>query len=691
MFLPVVLLVCVSILSYVAIIQSWSLRQTDVPLAAGEVASQDVRAPYALQYISQVRTEQARLEAERTVAPVYNPPDAVIGRGQVDALNSILAALTAIRDDPVASPEDKRLQMSALPDISLQPASIEFILAISPARWDSIQEASRVLLAEVMRAPVRAEDLETVRAGLPSLVSLNLTENEAAVTVELVAPLVAANTFYSAELTGAARQAARDAVQPVLQSYASGQTIVSRGQVVSGVDFEALMEFGLVKPPSRALDYAGAAALVVISAIFTAMYFHRRQSSYLQDLRSLILLSLLFLLFLFVARIVLPDRAVLPYVYPLAAFGLLVSALFGMESGLVFSLIIAALAAYAMPASLGLMPYYILSSLCGVLAVGRARRVTSFLYAAAAIAGAGAAMVIAYRFTVIGTNLIDASTLAGATVFYGLASTSVALLLQYGLAQFLGLTTPMQLLEISRPDAPLLRYFLQRAPGTYQHSLQVANLAEQAAERIGADGLLTRVGALFHDVGKTANPLFFVENQPANQINSHDDMDPAESAETIIRHVTDGLKLAKKYRLPRRIHDFILEHHGTLITRYQYNRAVQAAEGDASKVDAARFRYPGPAPHSRETAILMLADGVEARARADRPQDDEAMRIIVRALIERSQKENQFEQAPLTQRDLRDITESFVTTLRTTYHPRLEYPPDLPAARDIPTVHRKPK
>ncbi|KAF0108365.1 MAG: hypothetical protein FD146_939 [Anaerolineaceae bacterium] len=685
---------CVSILSYIAIIQPWSLRPAEAPLAVGDVASQDVRAPYALQYVSLVRTEQARAEAERAVAPVYAPPDASIGRGRIEALNAILAAVTAIRDDPAASPEDKRLRVSALPDVSLQPATLEYLLAFSPERWDSIPNASRTLLAEVMRAPIRAEDLETVRAGLPSLVSLNLTENEAAVVVELVTPLVAANTFYSPESTGAARQAARDAVQPALQSYASGQTIVSRGQVITEVDFEALTEFGLVKPPGRALDYAGAAALVALSAIFTAMYFYRRKSSYAQDLRSLILLALLFLVFLLAARVVLPDRAVLPYVYPLAAFGLLVSALFGMESGLVFSLIISALTAYnvpGMPASLGLMPYYMLSSLCGVLAVGHARRVTSFLYAAGAIAGAGAAMLIAFRFPSIGTNWLDAATLAGAAVFYGLASTSVALLLQYWLAQFLGLTTPMQLLEISRPDAPLLKYFLQRAPGTYQHSLQVANLAEQAAERIGADGLLTRVGALFHDVGKTANPLFFVENQPASQINSHDDMDPAESAEIIIRHVTDGLKLAKKYRLPRRLHDFILEHHGTLITRYQYNRAVQAAEGDASKVDAPRFRYPGPSPRSKETAILMLADGVEARARAERPQDDEAMRAIVRAMIERAQKENQFDQAPLTQRDLRDITESFVTILRTTYHPRLEYPRDQPAARDVPTAHRKPK
>ena len=683
------MLICISILSYIAIIQPWSLRKNTLPLAVGDVSFQDLRAPHALQYISEVKTEAARVEAERQVLPVYAPPDPEIGNAQVGKLDALLGQITGIRNDAGSTTEAKRAQMADLPDAQFTPILIEYILAFSSERWDTVRQVSRNLLTKVMREPLQVDDLESVRADLPSQVSLNLTESEALVVVALVAPQISANSFYSPELTDAARQSARNSVNPVLQSYAAGQTIISRGQVISTADYEALTQFGLVTMPGRAEDYYGAGALTILAAVFTALYFYRRRSAYLGDLRSLILLSILFLIFLVTARIVLPDRAVLPYLYPIPAFGLLVSALFGMESGLVFSLIISALTAYGMPSTLGLLPYYILSSLCGVLALGPARRVTNFLYAAFACMGAAAAMVVAYRLPSLETDWVGILTLGGAAVFYGLASTSVALLLQYWLAQFLGLTTPMQLLEISRPDAALLRYFLQRAPGTYQHSLQVANMAEQAAESIGADGLLTRIGALFHDIGKAANPLFFIENQSAGSIDSHDEMDPAESASIIIRHVTDGLKLAKKHHLPRRLQDFISEHHGSLITRYQYNRALQTAAGDASKVDEGRFRYPGPSPRSNETAILMLADGVEARARAERPQDDDAMRNIVRAVIDRSRKEHQFENAPLTERDLSAITDSFITTLRTTYHPRLEYPRDPPAARETPTFHRK--
>jgi putative nucleotidyltransferase with HDIG domain len=213
--------------------------------------------------------------------------------------------------------------------------------------------------------------------------------------------------------------------------------------------------------------------------------------------------------------------------------------------------------------------------------------------------------------------------------------------------------------------------------------LQVANLAEQAAEKIGADPLLTRVGAQFHDIGKALNPTFFIENQIPGNVNPHHDLVPEESAATIIRHVTDGAQLAKKYRLPRRLHDFILEHHGTLITRYQYNQAMEAVDGDVSKVDIEKFRYPGPSPKSRETALLMLADATEARARAERPGSDEELRALIRSVIDSVQKFNQLDDTLLTLRDLTLITESFALTLRGTYHPRIQYPsPNLPE-RDL--------
>jgi putative nucleotidyltransferase with HDIG domain len=390
------------------------------------------------------------------------------------------------------------------------------------------------------------------------------------------------------------------------------------------------------------------------------------------------------------ARLIIPDRTVLPYAYPLAAVGLLVATLFGLEAGVMISILISLLVPYGMPNALDLTPYFLFSSLTGVLVLGAARRVWTFFRAGMGIAIAGIIVLAAFRLPFSAVDGVAIFQLTSAALFSGLASSSIALLLQYFLAQTLGLTTALQLIEISRPDFPLLQFFLRNAPGTYQHSLQVANLAEQAAELIGADALQTRVGALFHDVGKALNPSFFVENQPAENIDPHDDIPPEESAAAIIAHVTDGVVLARKYRLPRRIDDFILEHHGTMVTRYQHNQAVQAAGGDASKVDIEKFRYPGPRPQSRETALLMLADGTEARTRAQRPNDEESIRKLVLSTIEAAQKQGQLDDTKLTLKDLGIITDAFVTILKGTHHPRIAYPKEIPAGEDVATVPHKP-
>jgi putative nucleotidyltransferase with HDIG domain len=694
--LQFLVLICVSILAYLILVQTWSLRDTTLPLAEGDVAQQDLQAPASAQFVSDILTEQARSAAERDVAPVYIPPDPSIARGQIESLTSSMAAITAIRSNAEWTLEDKQAALSALPELSLQPVNIELLAAMDPLRWDLVQAEALTLLDRVMRGSLRTESLDVVRDGLAGQVSYTLTESESQLVVELLSPLVVTNSFYSPELTDAARQAARNAVEPVIRSFVQGQTVVRRGQVISAADLEALSKLGLIEPTNPLYNSLGAAALVALAAMFITLYTIRRQSQSANDLRSLLLLAFLFVVFLAAAQIAIPDRTVVPYLFPVPAFGLLVSALFGMERGMILSLLMGLMASYGMPDSLALFPYYTLSSLFGVIALGPARQVKQFFYAVVAISVSGMAVVAAYRLAFTELDWIGIATLLGAAAFMAVASASLALPLHFLLAQFLGLTTPMQLLEISRPDSPLLNYFLQRAPGTYQHSLQVANLAEQAAERIHADALLTRVGTLFHDIGKANNPLFFVENQPPNQIDSHDDMDPLESAEAIIRHVTDGFVLAKKYRLPRRLQDFIGEHHGTLVTRYQYNRAVQAAGGDPSKVDESRFRYPGPSPRSKETALLMFADGVEARARAERPANDEEMYNLVRSVIENRRRDGQLNDTPLTQRDLTAVTESFVATLRVTYHPRLEYPKDSAAQSkepipvgEIPTVRRK--
>lgn len=644
------------------------------PPQVGQVAGQDYRAPEAINYESEVLTQQRRDAAEKAVAPVYSSPDTRVARQQAERLRTALAYISSVRADAYASDNQKLGDLAALEDVQLSQGTASSILEMTDSRWQAVQQEVILVLEKVMSSPIRSEGIEAARQRTPALVSLSLPENQASVVAELAAAYVTANSQFSEALTQVERDAARQAVAPVTRALIAGQTIILRGQVFKPEDIEALEQLGLVQPEEMWPDLVSATALVLLLATFLTIYFRREGVKLPREARSVALMVLLFLAFVFGARLTIPARTVIPYAFPLAAYGLTATALFGAELALVSSLPLAILVAYGLPNALDLTLYYVMGSFFGVLALGRARRMVSFFWAGIAIALSSTVIVMVYRLPQPATDVIGLATLTGAAFFNGLASASITILFQFALAQFLGMTTPMQLVDLSRPDHPLLKLLLRDAPGTYQHSLQVANLAEQAAERIGGDPLLIRVGALYHDVGKSLNPVFFIENQMPGMINPHDILKPLESAEIIIRHVADGLELGQRYRLPPRILDFIREHHGTMVARYQYVRAVKAAGGDESRVDAEQFRYPGPRPQSRETAILMLADGSEARVRAERPVDEEELRKLVQELVSDRVTKGQLDDTNLTLQDLGVIVDSFTATLRGIYHPRIKYP-----------------
>jgi putative nucleotidyltransferase with HDIG domain len=224
-------------------------------------------------------------------------------------------------------------------------------------------------------------------------------------------------------------------------------------------------------------------------------------------------------------------------------------------------------------------------------------------------------------------------------------------------------------MELAQLTHPLLRDLQSNAPGTFHHSVIVGNLGERAADLTGADSLLVRVGAYFHDIGKIAKPAFYIENQMGGE-NPHDRLDPAASAKMVSEHVRAGLRLTAKHRIPARVRAFIPEHHGTRLVTYFYRKA----SADDPTVDAERFRYPGPKPQSKETAIVMLADSVEAVVRASKDRSHEKIDTLVDGVVNERMTEGQLDESDLTLRDLRTIAESFKATLRGIYHPRIEYP-----------------
>ncbi|KPL83123.1 hypothetical protein SE15_07580 [Thermanaerothrix daxensis] len=675
------LLILCSLLSLGALLFPIAIRPPYLSLKVGDVATQDILAPKNLTFVSDVLTRQAQEEARKSVAPVYLPPDPSITRRQIEKLQLALNYITTVRYDPYATAEQKIEDLRALAEIPLSEETARLIIDLNDNQWQTIQQEALLTLEQVMRGTIREDRLEEARQSVPGMISFTLPEEQARIVADLVTPLVQPNSLYSEALTEKAREEAAKRVEPVTRSYLAGEVIVRRGQLITPVVMEALEKFGLVETENRYREIAAATALVASLSVFIGLYFTRRRAPSLESLKALLLLALTFLAFLYAARIIIPNRVVVPYLYPLPAFALTVASLYNLEIGLIFSLVLSLLSTYNLPNALGLFMFYLLTSLVGILALGKARRVANFFGAGIAIGLIGSAMIIAFRLPDPFADWIGITTLVGSSFINGIASASLTLLLQFLFSQALGVITPLQLLDLLRPDHPLLQFVLRNAPGSYQHSLQVANLAEQAAEAIGADTLLTRVGAIYHDIGKAVNPAFFIENQVQGKTNPHNELDPYTSAEIIIRHVEDGVQLARKHRLPPRIIDFIREHHGTLIARYQYARALEAAGNDPTQVDMERFRYPGPPPQSRETALLMLADMTEARARAETPTEEEEFRNLVRKAIEYCQREGQLDQTNLTLRDFYLITESFTKTLLNAYHPRIKYPEVQPISK----------
>ncbi|OQX81652.1 MAG: hypothetical protein B6D64_01850, partial [Bacteroidetes bacterium 4484_276] len=284
---------------------------------------------------------------------------------------------------------------------------------------------------------------------------------------------------------------------------------------------------------------------------------------------------------------------------------------------------------------------------------------------------------ISYSAIYTGLNLIQEGSFSGIrTINYAMfAGSAVLILFAYPLIFLLekifGLVTDVTLMELSDTNSKLLHELSMRAPGTFQHSLQVANLAEESIYEIGGDALLARTGALYHDIGKMGQPMYFVENQVTG-VNPHDELTYEESARIIINHVIDGIEMAKKNKLPEQIIDFIRTHHGTRKAEYFY--IMQKKDNPDENVDERRFTYPGPIPYSKETSVVMMADSVEAASRSLKIIDEETINDLVENIINKQLEIGQFSNSDITLRDITKIKKILKRKLMTIYHIRIEYP-----------------
>lgn len=658
------------------------LTPGQVLLNAGDVAPEDVRAPRSARYASDILTNLARDEAERNVTVQYDRLDPRVARQQIARARQMTDFIRAVRADRLATREQKQAALAAIEGVPLTPAVIDQLLDLSDTAWDRISQEIIDVIDLAMRDEIRDVTVDEVRGRLPALVAIELDETQTALVSAIARNFVVPNRARNDAATQAARDEARNQVEPRFRTIEAGQTIIRQGEVVTPLQIEALEELNLRQPQVHWGDVLGTVLVTSVLAGLLGLYLWRYEPELIDRPRNLMLLLLLLLFYLLAAKLMVPNRTVLPYLYPLASMSMLLAVLLGPGLAVTAAVAIAALTGVLSGGSLEIAVYAGAGSVVAGLVMGRVERLNTFFRAGLYVAVINVLLLLAFRLPAGATDPIGWVMLIGTAAINGGLSASLALGGIFLMGNWFDITTTLQLLELARPTHPLLNELLHQSSGTYHHTLMVANLAEQAAERIGANSLLTRVGAYYHDIGKMARPYMFVENQ-VEGANVHDQFDPRTSAEIIISHVTDGLELAKRYKLPARVRAFIPEHHGTMRANLLYFKAVEQSPNGEAGVDEAAFRYPGPKPQTKETALLMLADGCEAAVRATRPASPEALNDIVRKVIADRVAWGQLDECPLTLADLERTRESFVATLQGMFHPRLLYPGQ--ARADQPT------
>jgi putative nucleotidyltransferase with HDIG domain len=569
--------------------------------------------------------------------------------------------------DPLATERRRQAAREQVPDIFAVDDATEELVLSAIASASLPDEVATWLLG-------RYREAAGVRPGeLPGLIeeAVRLAPADRARDVRLIlGQRLMPTASVDAQLTEAARAAAARAVDPVLRTVARGEVIVEAGQAVSEEQLRALQAVGLYDPRTRqlrqaALVIAGAllvAVLLALPAAYAARTLRervtRRQFTFLVGLTLLVLAVQR-------AAFELSPEFVFVLLVPL-----LVATLVDETAALLWAGWLAVVVGLLAPgAPLQVAVAVLIGGLAATLLAGVIRsRVT--LLVAGGLGGLVSGATLVFLQLMNGGlaplgALADLGTHLAGGILAGILALGLVPLAE-GVFEFL---TDFRLVELSSPQSPLLQKLVLEAPGTYQHSQIIANLVEQAVQQVGGNALLARVGALYHDVGKLRRPQFFVENQTSGD-NPHDDLSPHLSYLIITSHVRDGIELVREHGLPPALEPFVAEHHGTTVLAYFYKRALENTE----RLDELNFRYPGPKPRSKETAILMLADSIESASRSLPDPNQSSIRAMIDRLIEQRLQDEQLAESPLNFRDLEMIADTFERVLTATLHRRVAYP-----------------
>jgi len=638
----------------------------------GSIAEKTIKAP--IDAVDTRATERAREAARKSIPKQYTKDTDVEDQAYED-IDRFMEIVTRINSDAGLSKEDKlaRLTQESLP-ISVSGDVLQQIVALPLNTLPNVKKEATRIVQNLYEEEMT--DLSGLEQKLDAqLVYVDLDRSGRMVVRAIVHGVMRPNMVYNHELTVKLREEEANSV-PAYQIN-KGEVIVKEGEKIDEEKLSKLEDLRLLQNEPNYLMQLGFVGFVAIWTLVLALYLEMTNSKIGRNNLLLLCLSIVIMVTALGIKTVsvgVPlGFATIGYLTPVAMGTILVTILFDTQLAILLSFLLALLTGAGFDFNFQYIFVAFLSSMVGTFAVSRVKHRLVIMRAGFIISGVNLLTITATQALLSSTGSEFSQYLE--SLLFGVVNGLFSAIVAIGVLPFLessfGILTPISLLELSNPNHPLLKKLLMEAPGTYHHSLIVGNLAEAAAERVGGDPLICRVGAFFHDVGKMKRPLFFIENQMSKD-NPHDKVAPSLSHLIITSHVRDGLEMQEEYRLPKPIRDICEQHHGTTVLMYFYNKALEQDKSGTVNIDD--FRYAGPKPQTKEAAIVMLCDAVEAAVRAMNRPTPNRIESVIQKIIKDRLNDGQLDECDLTFKDLDKIADAFLRTLNGIYHARIEYP-----------------
>lgn len=669
-----------------------SVQKETYELSRFEISPTTIRALKTIE--DTVKTEQERERAAQEVAPFYQFSEETSKNRQAIAesfFDFILEVKNNSQDDEEVTPKKQlaeiRERLSTLekeePGLRLSDEALLALIAEDNAALEKMQQLLMKMVGEELAKPIKSNDLAAVRYEIERQLRLSsaFPANELQTMITLARSLLVETETINETLTAQRIEQVKKEIEPtrILQ----GQVIVREGQVIDKEVYRQLELTGLLTSEASFKPLIALALFVVFVSSMIYLHFYTwNENSVVKKKALLIVYTTFFLLVILMKLISLIEKNFdfqVAFLFPTALAPMLIKLLTNERLALLMTVMTAATAGimlqegYAAIMQMEIALYILFSGLMSLYFLGNNGRRSNILRTSVAISFSNMLFIAFYLL------MIQSTYNWSELVFYLIAAFTSGILsgaLTIGLMPFFEtafrLLSDMRLIELSNPNHPLLKKVLTETPGTYHHSVMVANLSDAACESIGANGLLARVGSYYHDIGKTVRPSFFIENQHAGQ-NPHDALPPTKSRDIIIAHTTDGAKMLKEYKMPSEIVDIAQQHHGTSLLKYFYVKAKN--DGEEELVEDS-YRYPGPKPQTKEIAIISIADSVEAAVRSMKEPTPKKIAKLVRSIITEKLNDGQFDECDLSMKELKKVENVICESLNGIFHNRIEYPKD---------------